>query len=104
MENLSEKYAEKILKSMVYDYDFNFIISTPDDNMILFEIDTNKIDVENNQIELHLELSENEKVITVSCYKRSEDYDIIGYYHITDNEFIKSSSFWETMFTEHLLF
>ena len=100
--NYSELFAEKILNAMFDNYDFDFTISTPDDDLIYFEIETNNINYENNQIELHLEQKGNE--IHVKVYKRSEDYEDIGYYDIEKDKFYKSSSFWETMFTEHLLF
>ena len=100
--NYSELFAERVLDAMFDNYDFDFTISTPDDDMILFEIDTNHFNVENNQIQLHLEYKDNK--IHVQVYKRSEDYENIGYYDIDENQFYKSSSFWETMFNEHLLF
>jgi len=103
--NLSEKYANNILKAMFRNYDFDFTISTPDDDMILFDINTDNIDTENNQIELYIsKITDESNQIVVKVNKRSEDYEIIGVYYINEDYFEQSSSFWETMFIEHLLF
>jgi len=93
--------AKKILNAMFWEYSLDFIIETPANDLIYFEIENNNVNLpDNNQISLNIE-EENGK-IKIFCNTRSEDYKLLGTYDIKDEHFLAEVDFWQTMFDEHL--
>ena len=99
--NLNNDLATKILEAMFWEYSMDFIISTPDDDLIYFEIENNNINLpDNNQISLNLKKEQGK--IKILCNTRSEDYKLLGIYDIKDDDFFAEKDFWQKMFTAHL--
>ncbi len=98
---LNEKLAKKIIKAMFREYSFETSVTTPDDDLIYFQIEQNDSKLpQNNVISLFLE----DRVIEfkIFCNTRSEDYKLLGIYDIKTGDFIADREFWPIMFMEHL--
>lgn len=83
---------------MFHEWSFDFIIEMIGNNSFHFQIGE-----KNNQIEVHVE-----KItmgyISVSVFKRSEDFKVVGEYLTWKNKFERDKAFFEVMFSEHLVF
>jgi len=98
---LSDQYAKRILNAMFRNYSFELTINTPDDDIILFEIDTGNMEAGNNQIMLHIKRNIN-NTISIYVQKRSDSSEYIGTYIPETDSFDHDSQFWQVMFVEHL--
>ena len=96
--NITKEFAIELVNAMFYDWSFDISIELFDDDCFYFRIGEN-----NNQIEVHTKLKEDENKVEISIYKRSESFELVGNYNLYDKEFERESEFFEVMFSEHLI-
>lgn len=98
MKKITKDFALELVEAMFFGWSFDFEIELIGDDCFNFQIGEN-----NNEIEVHTQLEEDEKTLGVYVYLRSENLERVGNYDLNEQEFERDFCFFEVMFSEHLI-